>query len=250
MSGGAPPLIRVRWYALIVPQLASLAGVFAGVTAFITWQLFLGRPAEVEYLTRKLLGDFFFNSLLLDSADLVLLALSLWFLLRVTDPGLPARFPALTRKAVLLGLATGIAAMLAAGLFEYLCDRFLHTDIGRDAGRLPVMPHHARELALGIFTAVLVAPLAEEVYFRGLLLGWIRQYTGTWPAVAGSALVFGLLHLRFLTLGTEGWLITGELVGMGVLLGWVAVRTGSLWASFIAHALNNLCALLAVLAAG
>jgi membrane protease YdiL (CAAX protease family) len=37
---------------------------------------------------------------------------------------------------------------------------------------------------------------------------------------------------------------TGELVAMGVLLAVVALRTGSLWASILTHAVNNFCAAL------
>ena len=92
----------------------------------------------------------------------------------------------------------------------------------------------------------LLGPLTEEAYFRGLVLGWLARHCGLFWSVALSALFFGMLHLKWLTPGgLSGTVATAELVAMGVLLALVAVRTGSLWASFMTHATNNLCAALA-----
>jgi uncharacterized protein len=85
--------------------------------------------------------------------------------------------------------------------------------------------------------------LTEEIYFRGLVLGWLRRHWGLAWAIALSSLLFGFMHLKWLTPGgTGGMVATAELVAMGVLLALVAARTGSLWASFITHGVNNLCA--------
>jgi hypothetical protein len=121
----------------------------------------------------------------------------------------------------------------------------LHTDLSRETLALPVIPRRADQLLLGVFTVAILAPLTEEAYFRGILMGWIARHGGRFWAVAGSALVFGLLHLTWLTPGgVSGAVMTGELIAMGALLGWIATRTGSLWASVIAHGVNNFCAAL------
>jgi membrane protease YdiL (CAAX protease family) len=97
----------------------------------------------------------------------------------------------------------------------------------------------------------LLGPLTEEAYFRGLLLGWLRQHGGFVWSVFLSALLFAALHLKWLTPGgMDGAVATAELVAMGVLLALVAARTGSLWASFITHGVNNLCAALAAVFLG
>ena len=47
--------------------------------------------------------------------------------------------------------------------------------------------------ALLFLVGGLIAPIAEEVYFRGLLYGYLRRW-GFWTALLVSTLVFTLLH--------------------------------------------------------
>jgi membrane protease YdiL (CAAX protease family) len=77
----------------------------------------------------------------------------------------------------------------------------------------------------------LIAPLCEEIYFRGFLYPYFRERLGVDFGLWASAIIFGALHLdliRFvpLTLG-----------GYGLAL--IYQRTGSLWASIIAHGVWN-----------
>jgi membrane protease YdiL (CAAX protease family) len=59
--------------------------------------------------------------------------------------------------------------------------------------------------------------------------------------------LFGLFHLKWLTPGgLDGWLITFDIFATGLALAAVALRTGSLWASFLTHAAINLFALVLV----
>ena len=48
--------------------------------------------------------------------------------------------------------------------------------------------------------AVLVAPLSEEIFFRGLIYGWLRQYLKPALAYAAGGLIFGLLHFDMVRL--------------------------------------------------
>ena len=82
----------------------------------------------------------------------------------------------------------------------------------------------------GVVIAVLPA-FAEEFAFRGVVLGLLRPY-GEVFAVAGSALLFGIMHGNVVQ-------IPFALAG-GLVLGFIAVRTGSLWPSVCIHFLNNL----------
>ncbi|HUK66736.1 MAG TPA: type II CAAX endopeptidase family protein [Anaeromyxobacteraceae bacterium] len=83
-------------------------------------------------------------------------------------------------------------------------------------------------LALG---AVLLAPFCEEVAFRGFVLNSLRSRHPARIAILGSAVLFSIMHLdpvRFVAL-----------LGLGVLYGWLAWRSGSVWPSMLAHAVNN-----------
>lgn len=96
-----------------------------------------------------------------------------------------------------------------------------------------------RLIALG---GIALAPaIAEEVLFRGLVLGALLRRTSVWAAIGASALLFGAAHQDL----AQG-LATAVL---GVYLGAVSVATGSVRVSVVAHFCNNAAALLAPLAA-
>jgi membrane protease YdiL (CAAX protease family) len=89
------------------------------------------------------------------------------------------------------------------------------------------------ELGLIIAGVGLAAPVCEEFFFRGVFLQGLR--TPPWTpekAIVVTAVVFSVFHLD-----PVGFLARVEL---GVLFGWLVVRTGSLWPSILAHAANNL----------
>lgn len=238
MSDGAPPMIRrVRWYHLPLPLLASIVLPLLAVGVVIAWIWLSGAPV----LLSKLLGDFYFLCLIQATSQIGMLGTALW-LLR-WNPGLPVRFTGFTGQALLLGLVAAIAAMAALGLFEYLCDTFLHTHLGDDAARLPITPRTWSQLPVGILVIAILAPLAEEAYFRGVVMGWGQGHWGRGAAILVSSLLFGLVHGKWLLPGgLDGWLLTVELTAMGVVLAFVAMRARTLWASCATHALNNLCA--------
>jgi sodium transport system permease protein len=88
---------------------------------------------------------------------------------------------------------------------------------------------------LGLDTAlVLVALLpavAEEVTFRGVVLAGLRRSGSRWIAVAGSALVFGMFHINPYHVVAA--------FAVGLLLGWVALESGSLLPGVLIHLVNN-----------
>ncbi|MBU0638168.1 MAG: CPBP family intramembrane metalloprotease [Planctomycetes bacterium] len=82
--------------------------------------------------------------------------------------------------------------------------------------------------------AAVVAPLAEEVFFRGVLLQAIWGYTDrAWTAVFLSALTFGVVHL------TQPQDVL-PLFTMGLVLGYIRLRYRSLAVCVIIHMLFNL----------
>jgi membrane protease YdiL (CAAX protease family) len=83
-----------------------------------------------------------------------------------------------------------------------------------------------------ILSTVILAPVCEEMLFRGLILEYIKQKRGVTTAVILSALIFGLVHVPILP----------QMVGafiMGIMMGYVYVLTGSLLSVIIIHAANN-----------
>jgi membrane protease YdiL (CAAX protease family) len=81
-----------------------------------------------------------------------------------------------------------------------------------------------------LLLGVAMAPLVEEIVFRGLLYRAWEERWGWIVAMLGSSLLFALLH-------------TGGLVQFGAALLFVCLyrRTGTLVAPMLAHAVGNLC---------
>jgi membrane protease YdiL (CAAX protease family) len=102
-------------------------------------------------------------------------------------------------------------------------ERRIHEGI-RAAQRRGVAP------ALGML--VLLPPLCEETFFRGLLLRGLVSRFGAVLSVAATALLFASLH------GTVVQFVLMTI--LGVLWGVLVRITGSLWSSILAHAVNNL----------
>ena len=85
---------------------------------------------------------------------------------------------------------------------------------------------------VSMITSVVLAPLSEELTFRGLSLEYLKE-TGSafWKLNVLQALFFGIAHLN-LVQGVYTFLI-------GLILGYVAMKYRSLWASITLHAVIN-----------
>ncbi|WP_176908081.1 CPBP family intramembrane glutamic endopeptidase [Hymenobacter lapidiphilus] len=90
----------------------------------------------------------------------------------------------------------------------------------------------ARQPAAALLLGGIVIPVLEEVLFRGVLLQGLLRNKKPWVAIGQQALLFGLIHFN-----------PAQSVGaflIGLLLGWLCYRTGSLLPGIGIHALNNL----------
>ncbi|MGD1873731.1 MAG: type II CAAX prenyl endopeptidase Rce1 family protein [Mastigocoleus sp.] len=88
-------------------------------------------------------------------------------------------------------------------------------------------------LALGIFfsTAAIAAPLFEEFLFRGFLLPSLTRYIPTWGSILLSSFIFAAVHLSLSEIL--------PLTALGMILGFVYVRSRNLLAPMLLHSLWN-----------
>jgi membrane protease YdiL (CAAX protease family) len=86
-------------------------------------------------------------------------------------------------------------------------------------------------LVLSAVLVALVAPLAEEMAFRGVILSALGNRLGMWPAIGISAVLFAGYHL-------SAWLFFPMLV-FGVALGWLTWSRQSLWPAIVLHVMFN-----------
>lgn len=105
-------------------------------------------------------------------------------------------------------------------------------------GRIEEVLAGAPESALvGAVLAMAVAPaLGEEMLFRGVLLKQFARRMGAFPGLALSSLLFGVIHLD-LAQGAAAAIL-------GLYLGALALRTGSIHATILCHGVNNLVAII------
>lgn len=89
------------------------------------------------------------------------------------------------------------------------------------------------DVAVTLAAYAIIAPLFEEMIFRGVVFATLRRRFGWGTSAVLSALVFSLVHgYGLLGLLTVFW--------SGVLWAWAYEKTGSLWPGIIAHGINNL----------
>ncbi len=105
-------------------------------------------------------------------------------------------------------------------------------------GYLPAVPlMYGRGWAM-ILTLIVIAPITEEFLCRGIILESVRSKSGVWAACCISAIFFAVLHMH-LTAAINALII-------GLMLSYLYIRTGSLFAPIILHAFNNALAYILV----
>jgi membrane protease YdiL (CAAX protease family) len=99
---------------------------------------------------------------------------------------------------------------------------------------LPIEKLFAEKTAAYLLVAfgVLVAPLVEELLFRGLIFPLAARTLGVIGGTVLTALLFSLIHLPQLAHAWAPWLV---IFGVGLVLTTVRARTNSLAASWIVH---------------
>jgi membrane protease YdiL (CAAX protease family) len=88
-------------------------------------------------------------------------------------------------------------------------------------------------LAVAFLVAV-VAPMAEEFFFRGFFYGALRNWKGPWPAAVLTGMVFGAIHLGS---AEAAFLLPLGFFGFSLCL--LRERTGSLYPGIALHCMNN-----------
>ena len=137
-------------------------------------------------------------------------------------------------------VAGAVAARLFALVYATLVTT-LHLELpGMDADPLLFFPGGAASVAVLVAVVVLIAPFAEEVAFRGVLLPALGARWGSVAAVVGSSALFALIHL-------SPYLFIPILVA-SLVFGRLFVRFESLWPAFLCHALFNGAAVVLALA--
>ena len=141
----------------------------------------------------------------------------------------------------LLGwLLAGLALAIAANFAYSLLTQMLHLPVQTNSDQLAKLAKYAPLTTLATLAgAVLIAPICEEIFFRGFLeAGLLRNMNGV-AAITLSALVFGVSH------GDLGSFAL--IVALGLVLGVARFTSGSLWPGLLIHTANNALAAVVLL---
>jgi membrane protease YdiL (CAAX protease family) len=241
----APPARpRVRW-GLPDVALAWLAGLVAALISGSVVASVAGVPADrvsddIGVLLTSVIGQ------------AVGIVGALWLVAKVkgrgslADFGLVARLPGDRWSRALAWLLGGVALQL---VFLPFLQVLVNVHGKVETQQVVEQFERARGPNLVLFAVlvVTVAPLAEELLFRGALLrALMRRTTPAWAAF-GSALTFAAVHpLSSPTIGSV--IAVPGLFALGLVSAGVAIRTGNLSASILLHAGFNLLTAVAVLA--
>lgn len=141
------------------------------------------------------------------------------------------RAPARAWRAVGWTALTWVVFLVVTALWVQLVgasntDETLPKELGVDESTVAL-------LAVAFLVCV-IAPIAEEFFFRGYFFTALRSWKGMWPAAIITGLVFGGIHA-----GSSDIAFLVPLGFFGFALCLLYVRTGSLYTCIAAHAVNN-----------
>lgn len=87
------------------------------------------------------------------------------------------------------------------------------------------------EYILAFVTLIVIAPVAEEVLFRGYLYGKLRKSLPVWGAVLIVSLLFGAVHGQ--------WNVGVDVFALSLVLCTLREVTGSIWSGILLHMIKN-----------
>ena len=216
--------------------------------------------AVVGLVLQFVLGDSDVPSYVVNLIGVALQALVFVGIIRLTVVGTGAlswaemgwrRFDSAALRNVLLGAAVSIPVIGLTSIVAWLL-----VSIFRVVPESPLPPTGvAAGLVVQLIAGAVIAPIAEEAVFRGFAVTAWRRTVGETGAIVRAALVFGLAHVISVTagsLGEAGGLIVvgfASRIPVALVLGWLLIRTGSIWAPIGLHmAFNGILLLLAEVA--
>jgi len=137
-------------------------------------------------------------------------------------------------------LLAGMGLQIAVAIVTFPLLRLMFPDGPPEQGVAEIAggSETTMEIVLILVSVAVLAPLIEEIIYRGMLMPWVHRFVGKWPAILISAAAFSSVHLL-------DWNARGAVPGIFLLgggLGWAAIKRGDLSLAVPLHAGVNLLA--------
>jgi membrane protease YdiL (CAAX protease family) len=182
---------------------------------------------------------------LLATSEAIAYACGGWFAWRRLKTTGLRPFRAITRgdvRVIFIGLAALVLARIGTGIQLVLTHQTKHVQSGLEhfnvVTSIPLMT--AIGITVGVLSMVLLAPVVEEITFRGLLFGALAPRLGVLASALITAVMFGAVHGDLVLFPT--------LAVLGLINALAYAATGNLWVPITLHAFNNSLGAIALVA--
>ena len=223
------PKARVLIPTLIVLQVFAI--LFSSFMGDSLTNLTSEELAAIDWLIRDLTQTFLFFGLVIVFSSV---SLRCFFRARVTD----TNYLEIINWTFFLAVISVMTALLLFIPLSYITPEFVEAYFLNTFVIFPVGANGEITIWASIimfFALVIFAPIAEELFFRGFLLGRWKQKWNTRTAIIISSLLFGLAHSD--PIGATAF---------GVVMCLLYLKTKTLYVPMIAHSLNNFAAWLMI----
>jgi membrane protease YdiL (CAAX protease family) len=143
----------------------------------------------------------------------------------------PARAFALAFAVIVVVIGLTNLIYILAGAGREIADFYLR--LGTDGGRLGLLGPVTTLLSLS--RACVLAPVGEELLFRGAIYGWSRRWLPAWPAIILNGIVWGVLSA---VIGGS-LVLAPQAILYGLALTWIRERTDSTLPGITVHIAHN-----------
>lgn len=235
MSVSFSKLAKKRWVAAAVASIGLLAWVVVGffgaqVLVLFGWPVLASIVPAIDTLSETV-TQFILTALVYLFTLIIVIGGVFLLRQRITKAELgvdkaPSWLDVLLAPAIFVGyLIVSSLVVLAASNLVPGFDVQQTQEIGFNniAGQA--------DLFVVFIALVVVAPIAEEVLFRGYLYGKLRSYTGIIVATLLTSALFGAVHLQW-NVAVDTFILSLAMCGLREI-------TGSIWAGTLVHMLKN-----------
>lgn len=226
--------------------------IFVALNASLGWAAFwllfglvarfaIGNRTDFDAFAEAASRNFYFNHIADASFYLALLLAIRRMLRKRRGPGsIAAYFCPIGSRRLFYAALSGLLLSALAVLVLAVVSQVAHSQYHPAAAENIIQPHSFDQLMVAGLIFIVLAPLTEEMLFRGLLLEFLRQKLSRLPTAYISAAIFAVGHLRFVQdPGMTGWTATALIAAVGFVCALWAQRTNSLRAAIAVHATYN-----------
>lgn len=136
------------------------------------------------------------------------------------------------------GIIAAIAIVLSTSLISFIFSGFNET-----ARQNPYSYMPEDKIRAIIFLAIFIAPIVEEIFFRGFMQPALIRTLGPFSGILLTAMIFGISHTQYF----GNYVAIVSVTTIGLILGVTKYYTGSVMPGIFAHLFNNLLAAISLL---